>query len=62
MICPANPRRAPEPVVRFSVDHQAAPGNLLPALARLLIGIDRRRKAQQAQAQQQAGDGTEAQP
>ena len=55
MIAPANPRRATtEPVVTFQVDDQAEPGDVVPALARLLIDIDRRR---QAQAQHQASDG-----
>lgn len=34
----------PDPVVRFSTDPAAQPGNVLPALAALLIGADRRRR------------------
>ncbi len=55
MIAPANPRRATtQPVVTFQVDDQAEPGSVVPALARLLIDLDRRRKAT---AQAAAGDG-----
>jgi len=49
MTAPANSRRnAADPVVTFRIDLAAEPGNASPALARLLIGIDRRRRERAA--------------
>lgn len=39
--------RLPDPRVEFTTAHQAEPRNVLPALARLLIGIDRQRRERQ---------------
>jgi hypothetical protein len=41
-------RNAADPRVKFRVDPDAEPGNAAPALARLLIGIDRRRRERAA--------------
>lgn len=67
MIAPATPRRATrDPQVSYRVDPDAEPGDPLPALVKLLIGIRRKRQQRAAaelagdldpQAQQQAGDG-----
>jgi hypothetical protein len=52
-----------EPVT-FTVDPAAEPGSALPALARLLVGIDKRRRHtddEQAGDQGQEGNGQSAQ-
>ena len=58
MICPAAICRAALPVepVTFSVDLDADAGNVIPALAMLLIGIDRRRRERAAEDDEQDGD------
>jgi hypothetical protein len=43
-------------VVSFYIDADAEPGNVLPILAALLIGIDRRRRERQAMEQAGAQD------
>ena len=45
---PNNRRNAVDPAVTFHIDPDAEPGNASPALARLLIGIDRRRRERAA--------------
>ncbi len=61
MIAPANPRRATrDPQVAYVVDPTAEPGDPLPALVRLLIGI--RRKRQERAAAELAGEQNQAQP
>jgi len=45
---PDTGRNAVDPVVRYRVDPDAEPGNVAPALARLLFGIDRRRRERAA--------------
>ena len=52
MIAPAAIRRTPDQAVRFEVDPDAEPGNVIPTLAALLIGADRRRRERAAE-----GDG-----
>lgn len=42
--------------VSFVVDQNAEPGDVLPALARLLIGIEQRRRQRQAAEQESAGE------
>jgi hypothetical protein len=42
---PAISAVALDPVVSYHVDHQAELGNVAPALARLLVEIERRRRA-----------------
>ncbi len=55
MIAPASPRRATrDPQVAYVVDPTAEPGDPLPALVRLLIGI--RRKRQERATAEPAGD------
>jgi hypothetical protein len=59
------PRRARDPQVSYVVDPTAEPGDPLPALVKLLIGIRRKRQERAAaelagdkpQAEHQAGDG-----
>lgn len=48
VIRPDTPRNAADPVVTFHIDPHAESGNASPALARLLIGIDRRRRERAA--------------
>jgi hypothetical protein len=56
MIASADPRPL-DPDVAFSVDPAAEHGNVLPALAMLLIGIDRqRRERAAAEGDEQASD------
>ena len=45
MIALADPRPDVACLVEYRVDADAAPGNVIPALARLLIDLDRRRRA-----------------
>jgi len=45
---PDSRHNAADPVVTFRIDPDAEPGNASPALAHLLIGIDRRRRARAA--------------
>jgi hypothetical protein len=62
MTTPAYPRRAatPDPVVTFTVDHDAQPGDVVPVLASLLINLYRQRQGQgQAGDGQQGGNGHE---
>jgi hypothetical protein len=47
MIALADPRPDVACLVEYRVDADAAPGNVIPALARLLIDLDRRRRAEQ---------------
>lgn len=47
-------------LVHFEVDDQAEPANVLPALAKLLIGIDRRRQEREAEASKQQGGNNAA--
>ncbi len=50
----------PDPAVTFVVDPDAEPGNVLPALVRLLIGIRAKRRARAAA--ELAGEQNPAQP
>ena len=43
MSAPANPDRADDTLVKFCVDPGVPRGNVLPALARLLIDLSRRK-------------------
>jgi hypothetical protein len=63
MIAPAKRRLAkPRPTqargysVEYRVDHEAEPGDVLPSLARLLIGLARQQRATES-LQQQTSDG-----
>lgn len=42
MTAPADPRSDVDALVEFRVDPEARPGNVVPALARLLIDLARR--------------------
>ena len=52
MIAPA--AKPPDPVVSYHIGADAEPGNVVPSLAALLIGADRRRREREAK-----GDGNQ---
>lgn len=69
MIAPASPAASRpadslDSMMEFRVDPDAQPGNVLPALAKLLINMARRRREQQqaAQVDAQSTEGGEQSP
>jgi len=62
VIAPANSRRAiHDPAVTLRIDLEAESGDCLPALARLLVTIDRRRRERTA-AEPAGEQNTQAKP